>query len=101
MQREVTPSMCGVQPVTRAPRECMELKSHAKAAPMSDLGRAFSTALALIGRFDDELVAIVLLSLRISLTASAVAFAIGAPVGMALATYKFPGRRALVVLANS
>jgi tungstate transport system permease protein len=41
------------------------------------------------------------LSLRVSLTASALAFAIGAPFGIALAIYRFPGRGGLVVLANS
>jgi tungstate transport system permease protein len=68
---------------------------------MSDLGQAFSSALALIGGFDDELIAIVFLSLRVSLTASALAFAIGAPLGIALAIYRFPGRGGFVVLANS
>src|SRR5215208_4646354 len=68
---------------------------------MSDLGEAFSTALALIGRGDGELLAIVSLSLRVSLTASALAFAIGTPLGIALAIYRFPGRGGLVVLANS
>src|SRR5215207_742548 len=68
---------------------------------MSDLGQAFSIALALIGGFDDELIAIVFLSLRVSLTASALAFVIGAPLGIALAMYRFPGRGGFVVLANS
>src|SRR5947209_3038661 len=68
---------------------------------MSDLGQAFFTALTLIGRLDDELIAIVFLSLRVSLTASALAFVIGAPLGIALAIYRFPGRGWFVVLANS
>ena len=41
------------------------------------------------------------LSLGVSLTASALAFAIGAPLGIALAVYRFPGRGALVVTANA
>ena len=40
-------------------------------------------------------------SLGVSLTASALAFAIGAPLGIALAVYRFPGRGALVVTANA
>lgn len=68
---------------------------------MNDFSSAFRVALALIGGFDAELRSIILLSLRISLTASACAFAIGAPLGMALAIYRFPGRGLLVVLANT
>jgi tungstate transport system permease protein len=68
---------------------------------MNDFASAFHIALALIGGFDVELRGIVFLSLEISLTASACAFAIGAPLGTALAIYRFPGRGALVVIANS
>jgi tungstate transport system permease protein len=68
---------------------------------MDDLGRAFVAALDLIRRFDAELLGIVVLSLRVSLTASIVAFAIGAPLGIVLAIYRFTGRRAIVILANS
>jgi tungstate transport system permease protein len=68
---------------------------------MDDLGRAFVAALDLIRRFDAELLAIVFLSLRVSLTASIVAFTIGAPLGIVLAIYRFTGRRAIVILANA
>jgi tungstate transport system permease protein len=68
---------------------------------MNDFTSAFHIALALIGRFDVALREIVLLSLQVSLTASACAFAIGAPLGTALAVYRFRGRGALVVLANT
>jgi tungstate transport system permease protein len=68
---------------------------------MSDFSSAFYIALQLIGRFDPELRAIILLSLQVSLTGSACAFAIGAPLGTALAVYRFPGRGALVVIANA
>src|SRR5437667_2954240 len=68
---------------------------------MSDFERAFLAAVALIGDLDRELVAIVLLSLRVSLSASLLAFALGAPLGVALAIYRFAGRGGLVVLANS
>ena len=68
---------------------------------MNDFGAALRTAIALIGRFDGDLREIVSLSLAVSLTASACAFAIGAPLGTALAVYRFPSRGALVVTANA
>ena len=68
---------------------------------MNDFASAFHTAIALIGRFDSALREIVLLSLQVSLTASACAFAIGAPLGIALAIYRFRARGAVVVLANT
>src|SRR3954464_14392489 len=68
---------------------------------MNDFAAALRLAFELIGRLDAELGAIVLLSLEVSLTASACAFAIGAPLGTALAVYRFRGRGALIVIANS
>jgi tungstate transport system permease protein len=68
---------------------------------MSDLSSPFQVALQLILSFDVDLRAIILLSFQVSLTASACAFAIGAPLGTALAVYRFPGRNILVVLANT
>ncbi|HLH94438.1 MAG TPA: ABC transporter permease [Xanthobacteraceae bacterium] len=68
---------------------------------MNDFSSAFVVALELIGRFDAELRAIVVLSLQVSLAGSACAFAIGAPLGTALAMYRFPGRGLLVVIANT
>ena len=68
---------------------------------MNDFAVAFHTAFVLIGSLDAELRGIVFLSLAVSLTASACAFAIGAPLGTALAVYRFPGRGALVVIVNA
>ena len=68
---------------------------------MNDFTAAFHTAFALIGSGDAELRDIVLLSLSVSLTASACAFAIGAPFGTALAVYRFPGRGGLIIIANA
>ncbi len=68
---------------------------------MSDIGRAFAHALDLIAGFDPDLVAILLLSLRVSLTATAIAFALGVPLGAALAIYRFRGRGALLVAVNA
>lgn len=68
---------------------------------MSDLESAFANALALILDFDEDLAEIVLLSLRISLSAVLLASLVGLPLGAALALARFPGRRALVVLVNA
>jgi len=68
---------------------------------MDDFAQALETAARLIGHFDAELREIVFLSLGVSLTASFVAFAIGAPLGAALAIYRFHGREALIVIANA
>src|SRR5271166_3854394 len=68
---------------------------------MSDFSVAVATALSLIANFDPELRAIVVLSLGVSLTASACAFAIGSPLGTALAVYRFRGQGALIVIANA
>jgi tungstate transport system permease protein len=66
-----------------------------------DLGRALVLAGDLILRLDAELVGIIALSLRVSLTATALAFALGAPIGAALAVGCFPGRRVGIVLTNA
>jgi tungstate transport system permease protein len=64
---------------------------------VEDLALALLLALRLIVSFDPELVGIVGLSLRVSATATLIAFAIGAPLGAALAVWRFPGRGAVVV----
>ena len=58
-------------------------------------------ALQLILAGDPALLAIVRLSLGVSLAATALAAAIGMPVGALLALTRFPGRDALVVLLNA
>jgi tungstate transport system permease protein len=68
---------------------------------MNDFSTALATAVSLIGSFDAELREIVLLSLGVSLTASVCAFAIGSPLGTALAVYRFRGQGALIVAANA
>ena len=68
---------------------------------MSDLAGAFYQAFALIAGADPDLLAIVLLTLHVSLSAVALAALLGLPLGGALALYNFPGRRALVVLINA
>jgi tungstate transport system permease protein len=68
---------------------------------VNDFAKAFATAFDLIGRLDPHLREIVCLSMTVSLTASVCAFAIGAPLGGALAVYRFPGRSTLIVIANA
>jgi tungstate transport system permease protein len=68
---------------------------------MNDFTHSVATALALIGSLDAELIGIVWLSLRVSLSASLIALAIGAPLGAWLAISRFRGRQALIVLANA
>lgn len=68
---------------------------------MQDFGEAFGLALALIASADADLLEIVVLSLRVSLTATALACLIGVPLGALLAIARFPGRGGVVVLVNA
>ncbi|SDC95178.1 ABC transporter permease [Ruegeria marina] len=68
---------------------------------MQEFAQEFRDAFALILAGDAELLAIVLLSLRVSLFAVFFAAVIGMPLGAALAVGRFPGRGALVVLVNA
>jgi tungstate transport system permease protein len=68
---------------------------------MNDFTQSIATAFTLIARLDAELVGIVWLSLRVSLSASIIALAIGAPLGVWLAISRFRGRQALIILANA
>ena len=68
---------------------------------MADFLQAFHTALSLIVTLDPRLVEIVLLSLRVSLLAVAIASAIGFALGGALAVYRFRGRGAVAALLSA
>ena len=68
---------------------------------MNDFADAFTAALRLIVEWDRDLAEIVVLSLKVSLAAVALAAAVGLPVGAALALFRFPGRGALVVIMNA
>ncbi len=68
---------------------------------MIDFGRALLHAGQLVGYFDPELVGILALSLRVSLSAAVVGFLIGAPLGASLVVARFRGRQALVVITNA
>jgi tungstate transport system permease protein len=68
---------------------------------MEGLAEAARNALRLILSGDAALGGIVLLSLRVSLSAVLVATVIGLPLGAAIGVGRFPGRRAVVVLLNA
>jgi tungstate transport system permease protein len=68
---------------------------------MQDFGQAFALAAHLMVSFDQDLVEIVGLSLRVSLTAVALSCAIGLPLGAAIGMGRFPGRFGLIVVLNS
>jgi tungstate transport system permease protein len=68
---------------------------------MESVAEALRGALRLVAGADPGLGAIVLLSLRVSLSAVLLATLLGLPAGAALAVGRFTGRRALVVLLNA
>jgi len=68
---------------------------------MNEILLAVGEAGRMIARFDANLVGIVLLSLRVSLTAVVLASLIGLPLGAAIAVGRFPGRQALIVALNA
>jgi len=68
---------------------------------MGDIQAAFSLAANLILTGDKDLFEIVGLSLSVSMTAVAVACAIGMTTGAAIAVTRFPGRGAIVALLNA
>ncbi|WP_234679769.1 ABC transporter permease [Bradyrhizobium monzae] len=68
---------------------------------MNDFARSVVAAFTLIGEADPELIGIVALSVRVSLTAGIVALLIGAPFGAFLAITRFRGRQVVIVLTNA
>jgi tungstate transport system permease protein len=68
---------------------------------MDDFGEALATALRLIATGDADLIEIVGLSLRVSLTAVGLAALFGLPLGAAVAVYRFPGRAVVAALLNA
>ncbi|MEO5863084.1 MAG: ABC transporter permease [Burkholderiales bacterium] len=67
---------------------------------METLSQSFATAARLIASGDLKLAAIVLLSLKVSITAVTLASLLGLPAGAALAVARFPGRQTLTVILN-
>lgn len=68
---------------------------------MQDISDTFGLALALVFSGDGGLMQIVLLSLRVSLTATALACLIGLPLGAAVAIGRFRGRNAVLIVMNA
>ncbi len=68
---------------------------------MNTVGEAFTLALKMMWQLDAELLRIVWLSLRVSLTAVLVGSLIGLPFGALLALTRFPGRNACIVVLNA
>lgn len=68
---------------------------------MQDFGAAFGLAFSLVFNADADLVEIILLSLRVSIGAVALAALIGFPLGALTAVVAFPGRQAIAVLLNA
>ncbi len=68
---------------------------------MDDFGEALATAGRLIIAGDADLIEIVALSLRVSLTAVGLAALVGLPLGAAVAVYRFPGRAVVAALLNA
>ena len=68
---------------------------------MLDLPQAFASALRQIVTLDPQLLQIIALSLKVTLTAVAIASVLGFAVGGVLAVYRFPGRGALAALLNA
>ena len=67
---------------------------------MHEFNEPLVTAWRLVADADARLAGIVLLSLRVSLSATLIACLAGMPIGALLAVGRFPGRRALIVLFN-
>ena len=68
---------------------------------MQDFAEAFRLAFGLVVAMDADLVEIIALSLRVSLAAVLVAAVLGLPFGALLATVRFPGRGAVVIIVNA
>ena len=68
---------------------------------MDSAGEAFAAAWRLLISFDAELLSVVGLSLRVSISAVALASVVALPLGALLALYRFPGRRVVVVLLDA
>ena len=68
---------------------------------MDEFRAAFYTAIGLLVSLDRDLVAIVSLSLQVSLAAVCLATVLGLPLGAAVAVWRFPGRAVVVVLLNA
>jgi tungstate transport system permease protein len=68
---------------------------------MDGIAASAQNALGLMWAADPRLVAIIVLSLRVSLTAVVIAGALGLTLGAWIAVTRFPGRRVVIVVLNA
>ncbi|MGA8055413.1 MAG: ABC transporter permease [Burkholderiales bacterium] len=68
---------------------------------MTGIAAAAHEAIGLVTGGDPELLRIVSLSLRVSLSAVAIAAAVGLPLGAAIAVSRFAGRKTVIVVLNA
>jgi tungstate transport system permease protein len=68
---------------------------------VNTISDAFLLSLQMMAQFDPELLRIIGLSLRVSLTAVIIGSIIGLPLGALLALTRFPGRNACIVVLNA
>ena len=68
---------------------------------MESFWEILGEALGLILAWDSDLMEIIGLSLRVTLTAVAISCAIGLPLGAAVGAFRFPGRTAAIVILNA
>jgi len=68
---------------------------------MNDFGEAFRLAGQMLIEFDPGLTGIIGLSLQVSLSAVLLASITGLPLGAAVALFRFPGRKIIIVVLNA
>jgi tungstate transport system permease protein len=68
---------------------------------LDGFGEVLANAFALLFAGDEDLLAIVLLSLKVTLAAVLISCLIGLPIGAAVGAFRFPGRTALSVVLNA
>ena len=68
---------------------------------MGGFWESLGDAVMLILAWDRDLIEIIALSLRVTLTATAIACAIGLPLGAVVGAFSFPGRAVAAVILNS
>ncbi len=77
------------------------LPTNGKERTLQSFGEILAHAVGLILTWDPDLVAIIGLSLRVTLTAVALACLVGLPLGAMVGAFRFPGRMAVTVLLNA
>jgi tungstate transport system permease protein len=68
---------------------------------MDEFGAAFFTAIRLIVGLDRDLIEIVSLSLRVSLSAVGLASVVALPLGALVAVWRFPGREVVAIILSA